>query len=314
MESMQTILAVPEISVPSLQSSAILIAFTCGVPTLSRKDKRVTDETLIHNNAEAGAGKFTKSLLPNCKELKSLQDLEKRIRQAHYRWTLPWSDIGLRLCPTARFPEYVEVMTEFENKFRAGAQAVLDVYDWEIIQAKTKLGDMFDENAYPSIEVLEGKFKWIMEYSELPEQGDFRIDVSNEMRDILKSNYSNGHPQRIQKAMTHVVSKIRYALDKISTQLTENRPNKDTIGAPTLYEDGELKHRNSGVFELLELMRTCNIMQDTQIEAARVKLEEQFLGSGMALTREALKEDEALRTKTQAVVDDVLKNLPTLDL
>ncbi len=55
-------------------------------------------------------------------------------------------------------------------------------------------------------------------------------------------------------------------------------------------------------------------MQDTQIEAARVKLEEQFLGSGMALTREALKEDEALRTKTQAVVDDVLKNLPTLDL
>jgi len=307
---------VSHIAVPTLKSSSTLVEFTYGVPTLSRKDRRVTDEVLTNKNAESGAGKFTKQLLPNCKELKELQNLGQRIRQTHYRWTLPWSDMGTRLLPMARFPDYNEIMTANEQEFRAGVQAILDVYDWEIIQAKTKLGDLFEPDKYPTLDEFEALFKWNFKYLPVPSAGDFRIDVGDEAVSVLTDNFQQNNQRELMSSMRHVVNEVRESLTKLSNQLQSGKTYDTTVGKPTLLsEDGKtVLHREDGVYRLLELMRTCNLTQDTQIEAARAKLEKQFLGSGLAISREALKEDSSLRDQTQAVVDDVIKSLPTLDM
>ena len=69
------------------------------------------------------------------------------------------------------------------------------------------------------------------------------------------------------------------------------------------------------IYLLLDTMRTCNLTQDTQIEAARLKLEEQFRGLGrLSLSKEALKEDDVLRAETKSVLEDVIKSLPTIDM
>ena len=45
-------------------------------------------------------------------------------------------------------------MTAFEQEFDRLVQAFLDVYDWEIIQSRAKLGDLFNDADYMSVHEL----------------------------------------------------------------------------------------------------------------------------------------------------------------
>jgi hypothetical protein len=70
-----------------------------------------------------------------------------------------------------------------------------------------------------------------------------------------------------------------------------------------------------GVLDMIDMLKACNLTGDTQMEAIRIKLEDQFRGLGrVPLSAEALREDKHLRAETKSVVEDVIKNLPTIDL
>jgi hypothetical protein len=62
--------------------------------------------------------------------------------------------------------------------------------------------------------------------------------------------------------------------------------------------------------ELVEMLSTCNVTGDSQMEAMRQRLESTLRG----VTPEGLRDDEFLRAETKSKVDDILKSLPTLDI
>ena len=66
---------------------------------------------------------------------------------------------------------------------------------------------------------------------------------------------------------------------------------------------------------MIDMLKACNLTGDTQMEAIRTKLEDQFRGVGkLPISPEALKEDSHLRAETRSVVEDVSSSLPTIDL
>jgi hypothetical protein len=75
----------------------------------------------------------------------------------------------------------------------------LIVYDWKITDAQIKLGDMFNRDEYPTRDNLAGKFAFSLNYTPLPDAGDFRIDIGNEALAQIKSQYADHYTDAVRQ-------------------------------------------------------------------------------------------------------------------
>ena len=148
MEIQNVLPLAPEVSAPSIQSSAMIVEFSASVWTGRKKDKSASAQITMQNNAASGTANVSKKLLGDCAELDAIQKFVAIVRKQHYALTMPWSDLGQRLVPTAMFFDYQNQMSVFEKEFDRLVQAFIDVYDWEIIQSRAKLGTLFNDADY----------------------------------------------------------------------------------------------------------------------------------------------------------------------
>ena len=113
--------------------------------------------------------------------------------------------------------------------------------------------------------------------------------------------------------MGDVFNRTRTYLERLHNSLDDTDVGKRKDGKP---KQKRLSTSTfDGVLDMIDMLKACNLTGDTQMEAIRTKLEDQFRGLGrMPLSPEALREDKHLRAETKAVVEDVIKNLPTIDL
>jgi hypothetical protein len=254
------------------------------------------------NNAASGVANVNKKLLGDCAELDAVQKFAANARNIHYSMSMPWSDMGMRLVPTAVYlNKYSKTMSELEQEFYRLVNIFLDAYQWEIGQSQVKLGDLFNPDEYPTTDAVRNKFRFQLHEMPVPDVGDFRLDVSNEAMNALADKYKNYYTTQLNNAMGDLWQRTHTALTKMSERLD--------------YADGQTKKvfRDSlvdNVVEMVELLDTFNITGDTQMSAMKARLEDTLRG----VTPDALREDGYLRAETKRAVDDIIKSLPSIDL
>lgn len=285
---------------PSIASAAMLVELNISTWTGRKLDKRASTEVTASNNAASGVANVNKKLLGDCDELTAITKFVGTSRNMHYAMTMPWSNSGLRLLPTAQFFKYQEQMTAIEQEFNRLVENFLRVYDWEISEAQAKLGALFNADDYPSSDKLRSKFAFYMSYSAVPESGDFRVDLPQEAVAQIKSDYDNFYTNQLERAMNDVWQRTFTALSKMSERLDYAEHEKKKIFRDSLVDN---------VLDMVEMLRVCNVTNDTQMSAMADKLEDSLRG----ITPEALREDSYLRTETKRAVDDAIKSLPSLD-
>lgn len=291
----------PAPATPSISSSAMLVELSVSSWTGRKLDRRASEEVTTSNHADMGVANVNKKLLADCAELDALRKFVANSRNLHYNMTMPWSDTGLRLLPTAQYFRYNETMTAIKDEFQAMVDTFLRGYEWEISRAQVKLGDMFNRDEYPTTASLVNKFAFRLSYIPLPDAGDFRIDVGNEAMDDIKNHYHDYYSRQLSNAMNDVWSRAYDALSKMSERLDYADHEQKKVFRDTLV---------SNVIDIVELLDVCNVTGDSQMTAMRNRLEETMRG----VTPEALREDEYLRTETKRAVDDVIKALPSIEL
>jgi len=302
----QSILVEPTIVAPTIHSSAVLAEFSVSVWSGRKKDKRASAQVTMHNNARSGTANVHKKLLGDCAELKAVTDFVAKVRLHHYALTMPWADLGQRLVPTAMLMDYTEQMSSYEQEFHRLVQEFLDVYEWEIVQARARLGSLFDNADYTSTDDLRHKFAYKVAITPVPSSGDFRVDLGNEVNTMLQTSFQEHYQEQLTKAMSDVYNRTRIYLERLYRSLDYNEGER----RPKLVES-----TFDGVLDMIELLGICNLTGDVQMEAIRAKLENQFRGVGkMPLSSEALRHSSHVRAETKAVVKDVIKTLPTIDL
>ena len=287
--------------VPSIASSAMLCELSISTWTGRKKDKRASEEVTTSNKASAGVANVSKKLLADCAELVAIQKLTANIRNMHYNMTMPWSDTGLRLLPTAQYFKYHEQMTAMQNEYNSLVDTFLRDYDNEIINAQLKLGDLFDLFEYPTVDSLRHKFGFRLSYIPLPDAGDFRIDVGNEATDQIRTEYQSYYSRQLENAMNDVWQRAYDALSRMSERLDYQDNENKKIFRDTLV---------SNVTDMVELLHVCNVTGDSQMSALANQLDETLRG----VTPDALREDAYLRAETKRTVDNVIKSLPSLDI
>lgn len=311
--NIQQLAAAPIINpnnVPSISSSAVLVQLTISTWTARKLDKSATKKVAIDNNASVKAGNYNKNLLAGCTELDDLKKFVGNARNTHYAMTLPWSDMGLRLKPTAQYFEYQNEMTSLGGEFWRLYQLFEDAYVWRVgnaIQQAQELGGLFNHDDYPPVEVLRNKFGWNLSVQPLPDSGDFRLDIPNEQQEVIKQQYDSFYRGAIDSAMDDIWVRLRKNLETIARQLAP----KDELDSK-----GNQKYNKlyDSVFdtslELIRMMRDFNLTGDTQMTAIADQLENALY----SVNTDALKNSEALRTNKAAEVTAILATLPSLDM
>lgn len=289
------------IEVPSLASSAMLTELNISVWTGRKKDRRESKTVADQNYADNGVVSVNKMLLGDCDKLKAINELRGKIRNhIHYPMTMPWSDSGLRLLPTASYFDYHDQMTNAINAFQSLVDEFIDDYDFAVSRAQAKLGNLFVRDDYPTSEQIRNKFGVSVNYTPLPDAGDFRVDVGNEVSAQLKKDYDEFYGNQLSKAMGDVWKRMHTALSNMSDKLT------DSNGKKQVFRDTLI----SNALSMVDLLTTCNVTGDSQMEAMRQRLESTLRG----VTPEGLRDDKYLRAETKGKVDDILKSLPSLDM
>jgi hypothetical protein len=286
------------IHIPTVSSSAMLVELTLSAWSGRKLDKKASDEVVRDNNAHTGVARVNKDLLGNCAELKDIHKFDANLRNQHYRYTLPWSDGNpARLLATKYYQQYTADITGMLLQRDALIDALTDAYDWEVVQARVKLGDMFNANDYPSVDSIRRRFAHTLSFMPVPDTGHWVVDLGNETATALRAQCEHEITTRVGKAMQDVWERLHTAL----THMTERLDYSDT---KKIFRDSLV----SNVEEVLEVMALCNLTGDAAMEQARVALSTALRG----VTPEGLREDAALRRETKRAVDAVIATLPSL--
>lgn len=286
---------------PTLASSAMLIELNISNWRGKAPDKKAAKDVEARNNAENGIVNVQKVLLKDNEHLVALNSYVGKIRDVHKRLTMPWSNSGLRLLPTAQFFNYNKLMTEMLNEFWRLVKEFLDSYNDAVIDVELKMGNLFVRADYPTLEELGGRFNMTLQYTQVPEVGDFRVDLPKEAVDELTATMEKSYNQNYKAAMSDVWTRVHKYLANMSERLD--------------YSDKEDKKKFndtlvSNVTDMIELLRVCNVSNDSQMSVMANNLEEVMSG----ITPDALREDDYLRAETKQAVDDAIKALPSLDI
>lgn len=293
---------------PSIASSAVLIDLSISAWTGRKLDKRASQDVTAQANAAKGVANVNKKLLGDCAELDAIQKFTSNARNAHYAMTMPWSDLGLRLCPTSTYvgvngrDGYERTMTALQNEFFRLVTVFLDAYGWEVQNAQLKLGSLFNADEYPTRDDLAAKFKFRFAAMPLPTAGDWRLDIGNEAADVLRDRYEKFYGDQLRDAMGDVWKRAHAALSKMSERLDYAGHEAKKVFRDTLVEN---------VQDIVALMGECNITNDPTMTAAQRKLAMALEG----VTPDALREDAYLRAETKRTADEVkriIENLPGL--
>ena len=188
-------------------------------------------------------------------------------------------------------------MTEMRDEFYRLVDTFLHGYEWEITQASAKLGDLFDRDEYPSLDLLRNKFGFRLSYVPLPDSGDFRIDIGNEATEQIKSQYQDYYSTQLNNAMNDVWTRLHKALSNMSERLDYSDNDKKKVFRDSLV---------GNVLDIVELLNVCNVSGDGQMSAARIKLEDAFRG----VNADALREDCLLYT-SPSPRDGLLSRMPS---
>jgi hypothetical protein len=278
----------------SISASAVLVELNISVWPASKIDREMTEQVNTGASAVRDASQTKKNLFAGTSLRKDIEKFAARVRLYHNTHTLPWADKGQRLLPTKLFMEYKQTMNNYEQTFEFMCDNFFIEYPRLVAEAPTNLGTMYRAEDYPDLDEVRTKFGFRRAIDPIPESGDFRLDVSANDLEELRTHYEKQHTDRLADAMKAPWDRLHTMLTGISEKLTD----KDGEDEKKRYFDSLI----TNPLELCELLGKMNVTNDPKLEEARRQLETAMLGANI----ETIKESAVVRGEVKAKVDAIL--------
>jgi hypothetical protein len=281
----------------NIDTCALLVELNVSQWTARKLDRSTTDELVSNKHAQAkGAARVNKNLFAGRSELEVVGQHVTETRSFVYDNTLPWSDSGIRLLPSAKFMEFNAKLQQAEDKFHGLVTEFVTVYPSLITAQAMALGDMFNRNDYPQPTDIEHRFNFNVNYMPVPASGDFRVDIGNDAQEELRKKLSSLADERVEYAMKDIKGRLLEHLKRMSDRLSID------------YVSGEAKPRKfhdsllDGAHDLCDLASSLNIINDPQLDDARKALKKAIGGIDV----KDLRKDVGARNDVKTQVDDIL--------
>jgi hypothetical protein len=280
----------------SLASSALIVCVDVNVWTATKQDRAISNEVTTSKKASADAGKFTKNLLSDSPEHKSLLNYRQTVYNWLQRSTYDWAG-SMRLLPTINLEKFKKEYNQHEADFKALLEKFITAYPQIVSDAAFKQGDMFNRSEYPEPEDVRTKFRMRLHVQKVP-QSDFRSSVSEALADDLKNHYERQTQEIINSVMDDASERLVEIASRLSNACTEATPD----------EDGKVRRKkiyDSTVLQAKEICKTIehfNLTNNKALSQAVVDLSFALEG----VSTEDLRESSYTRSVVKENVDDML--------
>jgi hypothetical protein len=255
--------------------------------------KKETEELTTAKSAAKSAAKVQKNLLVDDPKLAQVNKYAADTRNWLARVTVPWSDAGARLVSTAQFMDFKKQLDVKQQEFDALVADFLNTYATMISAQAFKLGSMFDRSEYPDNSEVAKKFGLRYSFTPVPEAGDFRVDIADEIASQLRDEYAAEYQRRVDAVNREHWDRLKDVLDRMSERLGVESDGKNKVFRDTLVDNA---------LELCDLLRDTNVTGDQALDAARREVEQALLG----ITPKDLRTNDATRADVKSQVDSIL--------
>jgi len=277
----------------SIASAAMLVELNVSTWTARKQDKKTADEVTSSKSAVKGAASVNKHLLAGDDRLDKIHSSVGKFRSWFYENTIPWSDSGLRLIPTAHFLTFKQAVNDYEQEFNYLVDDFVQMYPVLVSGQAFKNGALFNRDEYPTQDSLKGKFRFRVAFSPVPEAGDFRVDIGSEMQEELRQQYERVYHDRVNAAMGDLWTRLKTTLDHLADRMSDNDDGTKKILRESVLDNA---------LELVELLGKMNITKDPGLEKAKNLLREALLG----ITIEDLRSSKDARVEVKTSVSEIL--------
>ena len=284
----------------NISSRAVLVRFVATTWAARKLDKKATKTANDAHDATAKAGRYNKHLLGDAEAHADLVNTIGNARTVFYKHSLPWGDDNWRLLPTANFMEFADAIRDAQSKIETSLNDFITRYPSLRELARVQLGDLYDENEYPSASEVRSKFTWKIEYNPVPTEGDLRLDLP---ADTLA---------QVEQAVTsRVEAAAKVALDDAWGQLREavGRIQKAARTTPEGGRAGTIRENLiENLNEVTDRLARLNVAQDENLVDALARAKRE-LGT---IAVEDLRSDARLRSDTERRAEEILAALSGL--
>lgn len=275
----------------SLNNKAMIVTLNVSCWTARKQDKKVSAEVDAAHNAR-DAGRYNK-LLVDKSHLDPLTSHAGKIRQYHYKMTLPWMDNGGRLLPSKLFMEYRNGIDSLRTEYQRLVDDFLKVYASNLVQdARLRLGTLYDPQDYPDSSELRQKFGVEMDILPVPTAADFRVDVAESEINRIRNEISTNVALRQRKAMDDAWDRVRDVVSTIHLRLSADKP----VIRDSLVENAQ---------ELMTLLPGLNVVDDPEMSAVAKDITDNLLVDVWTL-----RNSRATRAKVAAAAQTILQRIP----
>lgn len=280
-------------TIQNIHSRAMLASLNVSTWTARKYDRKVTAEVNASHAASKDAGRYNKRLLPgDAPSYRELMGAAAEARSQHYKQTLPWSDEGWRLLPSANYVQYTDAIRAARARFDNALSAFVADYPTLRDAARVTLNGMYLEDDYPHERLLGRKFSIKTEFSPVPASGDFRLDLPEHQIDEIREATDSRVQAAIQDAMRDAWNRLFESVSHIYERLSDPK---------AIFRDSLITNAR----ELVDVLGRLNVSQDPELERMRSTV----LTSLTRHEANELREDETLRTQTAKSADDILATM-----
>jgi hypothetical protein len=285
-----------------LSEKAMLVNLHISQWTARKHDRKISDKVAEDFGAESSElGRYNKVLIAQ-EEVKEVQKISSEARNFHYENTLPWTDEGSRILPSANFEAYSQKMRSYRDRFEEATRSFVENYPALIEDARIRLNGMFNPADYPNPFEIERKFRFGVNIGPLPVSEDFRVSLNGQEADKIKEQIETRVKEAQAEATKDLWQRLYEVVKRITDKLSEpDRKNKKGEDAPPIFRDSLI----GNAVEICTLLPKLNINDDPELEKMRKEIESKLTKTQPG----TLRENKEVREQTAETANDILNKM-----
>ena len=220
----------------------------------------------------------------------SVYNTAKAIRD---KYTLPWNDLGQRMCPNTVFSEFNSHMIRLKDEWTIAVNDLENDYARIIEDAKVRLNGKFDPTHFPPH--IANKFHFHLDVCPMPVGNGLRIEgLPDGELEKLQEERDRNTMEILRKSTADVVERMKQAIETLVS---------GTDGKGGLMNKDARFHQSSidRVVEILDMAPQLNILDNPQVnnlvEDIKNTLRPENLDANL------IRKDNAIRT--QVMTDSI---------
>lgn len=286
----------------SLSDKAMLCALNIKGWTGRRTDRSLTDELASQHSADRDAVSAMVNLVPKI-ELADIVSVSQKMRSVHLKYTMPWLDDGTRILTGALFDEHTAALAPLIEKREACVTKFLSRLDDIRERAKIKLGDIYDEDDFPTAAEIRHRFAVRVRYMPFPDAKDFRVNLSDEEVGFLRKSIEDDVNNALDETIKDIRDRVSDTLVKFADHVDKYKVVHDPSKRGGYSVEGKLYASViNSVGEMAKLLPKLNITGDTAIHDIGLEIQSKL----SSLNVDRLKASETTRRRVSDEARSIL--------